>query len=230
MVIVLASQLDVQASRIVSGWPRTGAVLMTPRDLCLRGWRLESGCAGNSTVVAGGKPLAVGDTTGVVNLLPFLPEYELIDICEGDRSYVAAEASATLLYWLTALRVPVLNRPTQTALSGPGWRPEQWAVNCRRVNIPTMPISRDSKSFAVLGDNLTVGRSITVLGGRCIEGNGLPHADQTIELARLAGVEFLQVDFDDEGERFVSVRTEPQFSNPCHVQAIQQYTESPASW
>ena len=67
--------------------------------------------------------------------VPAVFEDELTDIMFSDRSYVAAEMTAFLLFWLSRLRCPVLNEPTATCLAGRYWRREQWIDQAARAGI-----------------------------------------------------------------------------------------------
>jgi len=100
------------------------------------GWRQSLGGVDGDAAVVEGKRVPQKEITGVLTRLPCVFEQELVDITPDDRRYVAAEMTAFLLFWLSRLKCPVLNRPTPTCLSGPYWRREKWIHVAARVGIP----------------------------------------------------------------------------------------------
>jgi hypothetical protein len=163
----------------------------------------------------------VGDITGVLNLLPYVCEEELVTIESDDRAYVSAEVTALLFYFLNALTCPIVNRPTAECLTGPGWRHEQWALACRRVGIPTRRISGVCGLAQTPVESEPI-RSVAVLGNEFVEGQDLSHAARVFELAELACVTFLRVNFTGEG-CFHSVQLTPQLHCQHHQSALTRF-------
>jgi hypothetical protein len=225
VILVAASELDSQAQQLVENWPRKQAVLMTPRDLCTKGWRIELGRIEAGCMVASGESLAVGRLRGILNLLPYVSEYELITIESASRRYVAAEITALLFYLLTVIRCPVLNRPTANNLTGPDWRPEQWAQACRKVGIPTKKVQRNSRVPTIAGATGESFHSISAVGNNCVGGDIATYAAEVIALARFAGLIFLTVTFvESEGGRFFhSAQLAPDLRDGNLTSAIQAY-------
>jgi hypothetical protein len=142
VLVVLASQWDQQAAALVRDW--TGARLLTPADLSLRGWVYQAAQPHRTSFVAGGEQVPVAELRGVFTRLPQVMPNELIRIVPADRSYVAAEMQAFLLAWLKALPCPVVNRPSPQCLAGPAWGPERWIHEAAKLDIPVVEIERPS--------------------------------------------------------------------------------------
>ncbi len=224
MILVIASELDTLARDIVTNWPRKHAILLTPRDLCTRGWRIELGLTEGVSVVASGTIVRLSEVSGVLSLLPYVFDYELFSIEESARKYVSAELRALLFYLLTRLRCPIINRPTAQNLSGPDWRHEQWALECQKVCIPTKRTYRKSRSLPPHGNDSTL-QSISVIGNTSVANNDLPYRPNVVALAQCAGVTFLQVRFiEDAGSHcFHSVQLIPDLTDCNLVTAVQNY-------
>ena len=142
LIVVVASRLDQGARTLAASQGTDRVALLTCEDLSVPGWRHYVAAGGTSVAVIDGREVAVEEITGVVTCLPNVSELELLHIVPSDRAYVAAEMSAFLLSWLSALSCPVLNRPSPTCLSGPYWRPEQWARVASEVGMRVQPVHR----------------------------------------------------------------------------------------
>ena len=224
MIVVVASELDSVAQQLVEDWPGKRALLMTPRDLCTKGWHIESGRIEEGHIVASGDRLSVSKLTGLLNLLPYVFEQELVTIESASRRYVAAELTAFLFYLLTVIRCPVVNRPTANNLTGPDWRPEQWAQACRLVGIPTKKTRRNSRQPIVAGTAGESFYSISAIGNNCV-GDTATYAANVIALAKLAGVTFLTVTFGEHeaSKVFHSAQLVPDLRDRNLTSAIQAH-------
>lgn len=135
MIAVLGSELDEAALSLVDAWSRAGAVLISARDLCTRGWVFHANSGDDGSFVAAGVRRPVAILSGVLVRRPAVAAEELRWIAAEDRQYVAAEINAFLVAWLAALPCRVLNRPTATSLSGPGWSQTYWRVAAARAGV-----------------------------------------------------------------------------------------------
>src|SRR5207248_5485047 len=118
MILIIASRFDRRAPALAARWHAHGAQVVTGTALSTAGWRYRAGAAEGAAVA--GVAVPVDAITGVLTLVPAITVDELPQIIASDREYVAAEMSAFLRAWLAALPCPVINRPTPTALAGPG--------------------------------------------------------------------------------------------------------------
>ena len=109
--LVFASRVDTAAKNFAAA-AGSNVRLMTPADLSQPGWRFRLGDAAGSTAVLGGEPVPASAIAGVLTRLPSVTDHDLTHIAPSDRAYVAAEMTAFLLAWLTALKCPLVNRPT----------------------------------------------------------------------------------------------------------------------
>jgi hypothetical protein len=155
-----------------------------------------------AVLVAGGVQVSAASVSGIVNLLPCIAEQELFDVDPEARRYVAAEATAFLLFLLTVMQCKVVNRPTAECLTGPHWQPEQWSKVCVSIGLPTKPVGRDSKSPANMRSAEPL-HPITVLGGRCVGEPSVPHVVSVQRLAALANVSFLKANFVEENGQYI---------------------------
>jgi hypothetical protein len=128
----------------------------------MAGWIYQLGDAASGAAVIGGRIICTSQIQGVITLLPWVGPQDLPGIHPEDREYVAAEMSAFLLAWLSELPCPVLNRPSPSSLSGPGWRHDHWIRVASRLGIPTT-LPDDSNA---LGAPALSGRPVTVLDGQ----------------------------------------------------------------
>lgn len=227
MILVIASQVDDEARDLVARWPGRSARLLTCADLSRPGWCVELGREGLSTFVAGGRRHRCEELWGVVCLLPWVFEPELVELEPDDRAYAAAEMTAVLRFWLDGLSCPRLNPPSAGCLSGPSWRPERWQAAAAAAGLPTKPLSRSTRlepppratdapeTEAPETEPPEPGsiETVTVLGGRTLGAGPRRIHRQARALARAAGVEMLGVRFERQpgGERlFAGATTFPR--------------------
>jgi hypothetical protein len=222
MLIVIASELDEVAEREVTSWPRGEALLMRPQDLCSRGWHVEVGHSDEATFVAQGQLLRASSVTGVVNLLPFINEKELVTIEPGDRRYVAAELTAFLFFVLSELRCPMVNPPTINNLAGCDWRIQEWIACGRRFGIPLIDSGERDVSISIEARD---SKRITVLDGDVLYSDANLDAARAVELIAHAGLVFADLCCveDDRGLVLQSVSTTPDLSSPAIRSAVQKF-------
>jgi hypothetical protein len=209
MLIVVASRADEEAGALASRWGSTIARVLQPHDLSVPGWRHYAHCAGASTAVVDGVPIAVGDITGVLTLMPAVIEAELDQISAEDRSYVAAEMHAFLFAWLSALRCPVMNRPDGGCLSGPPWTVERWTWEAHRAGFDTGP--HESIEAAQLD-------AVTIVGDQVFPKAAVTGRLPVERLARQAGLETMSVMLSRG--RFVCASARPHLTTPGVSEAL----------
>jgi len=195
VIIVIASRHDQAARTLVARQGTDNAVLLTCEDLSVPGWRHYVAAPGASVAVIGGREVPLEEITGVVSCLPSVSELELLHIVPADRAYVAAEMTAFLLSWLSALSCPVVNQPSPTCLSGPYWRPEQWAYFAAQAGMRVQAVQR---RIAFARESIPApqeGVTVTVVGERCIGQVDDTIMTWAVRLARVAEVEMLAVRF-----------------------------------
>ena len=139
VLLVLADECDSAAAAFVARHRGEGARLLAPVDLSSPGWSYRVGDAANSVAMVAGERIAAEQLGGVMTRLAGISPAHLPHVVEADREYVAAEMSAFLLAWLSALPCPVWNRPAAPSLSGPAWRWEQWRQLAMQAGLNVAP-------------------------------------------------------------------------------------------
>jgi hypothetical protein len=229
MIVIVANRWDETPKAVASRWAVRDVEIMMPQDLSVAGWRQGSDSLDGDAAIVAGKLTPQKEITGVLTRLPCVFEEELVEITPDDRRYVAAEMTAFLLFWLSRLKCPVLNRPTPTCLSGPHWRREKWIHVAARAGIPVQPVHRhaaptgSSPQEKILSTTCTV----TVIGNRTFgEVEPLLH-QQALCLAKSAGVELLSINLSgpERGARFVNADIFPDLSEERLAAAVLEHLQ-----
>lgn len=156
MRVILASAHDGGARRLQAAWaPR--AVLLTPRDLSMAGWRLSIAEPGDGRWVCQGVERPDGAITAVLTRLVQVDPLELTWIQPARRPFVAEELTAFLLAWLEGLGCPVIDRPSPGCLCGRNWGWSHWADHAVGLGIPVRdpgPEPGGSRLVTVVGDTV----------------------------------------------------------------------------
>jgi hypothetical protein len=231
MIVILASRWDTTAQDTAAAWADQPVRIMTARDLSRAGWCLRLGNAVRSDrAIIDGQPIADEQIQGVLARLPWVTEAELPEIVATDRAYVAAEMSAFLLFWLSGLACPVLNNPTPTCLSGPGWRPEHWTRAAAETGMTVRAVQRDSRLRGAPAD-CAASRQVTVVGSQVF---GEVHPDlkeRALLLADLAHVSLLTVRFSgaERGAAFLGADPSPLLDDQAVRAAVLDHLTSASS-
>jgi hypothetical protein len=227
MIIIVASRYDAPARRLKDRWAGAGAELLTCEDLSLSGWRSRVNDPTHSTAVISGSKVKQSDIRGVFTRMHWVWEGELVDIAAADRAYVAAEMAAFLVYWLSGLACPMLNRPTANSLSGPGWGREQWNFAASKAGMRVRPIRRfaslASSSPEPEGQGTPV---LAIVAGGASIGEVHPElAQQARRLADIGRVDFLGVRFSSANAdaSFVGVDLFPDMEDERVADAARNY-------
>ncbi|NEQ36283.1 MAG: hypothetical protein F6K40_08305 [Okeania sp. SIO3I5] len=227
MLVLIASKYDKTARSFVEHSATDGVTLLTPENLSVVGWRHHLGNTQNSTAVLGGKIIEVAQITGVLTRLPVVFPEELFHIVPDDRSYVAAEMTAFLVFWLNTLKCRMLNKPTPTCLLGSNWRLPQWIYAAAQVGMFVRPLHQH---IALGKENLPERTpensvTVTVVGKRCIGEVNPTLATQARYLADAAGVDLLSVQFSkaDADAEFIDANLWADISQPAIATAILEY-------
>jgi hypothetical protein len=213
VIVVVAAPSDATARALVARWEEHGARLLTVADLTAPGWRVYTEDPERSRAVVGGEVVATEDIAGVVMRLPAITAQDVPVLAAEDRAYAATEMTAFLLYWLSSLSCPVLNRPSAPGLCGPAWRSEQWAMTAARLGLDAEVRRRRVPAFerdAPAPSSPTPAPpaqppsdvvEVAVVGDRCPGTDDEELARQARLLAGAAGAETLTVCF--AGSRFL---------------------------
>jgi hypothetical protein len=220
VIVIVASRYDAPARRLKDRWAGFDVHLFTCEDLSVSGWRCRSSEPLNSTAIVGGLEVKQSEIRGVFTRLQWVWEGELIDIVAEDRAYVAAEMSAFLVFWLSGLTCPMLNRPTANSLIGPGWGRERWNFEASKAGMRVDPIRRRASLASTSGKEVEIqgghkGVSATVVGDRCLGEVDKTLHEQARHLADLAKMNFLAIQFSSAkaDASFVGVNVFPDIDN-----------------
>ena len=111
--------------------------------------------------------------------------------------------TAFLVYWLTALGAPVLNRPTPRSLCGPGWFPEHWMHYAARAGLRVRTIERSTSLSSVEHSSWPEHNGpfaqVTIVGKACFGDVAPGLATKACALAAAAGVDLVEFRFDSSG-------------------------------
>lgn len=222
-LVVVAGEDDGEAHALPVRLPDLEVRLLTPADLSSAGWEFRPGCA-TGIAVAGGSPVATQGIAAVLVRLPWVREHDVLRVDAADRAYAAAEMSAFLLAWLSALPCPVVNRPSTSCLAGPLWRPQRWARAAASVGLRVAPVRRTTGAATDPRAPATEAPTViaTVIGERCLGVEEPALAVRLCELARMAGAEALTIGLSDATAeaRFVTASPWPDLTDDDVLDAV----------
>lgn len=164
------------------------------------GWEHRLGIGGASIRIdlADGRTIDGDAVRGVVNRLVSLPTERHALAATPDRDYAMQELNALFLSWLTAVRGPVLGRPTPQGLSGPWLHRSEWLALGAQAGLNVDVYCRSSREAPeTLTDEaaLVGARTLVVIAGRPAGRVPAHVAAGSARLARLADADFLGVQF-----------------------------------
>jgi hypothetical protein len=227
VIVIVARETDPVARSLAAQWADQGAALLTPSDLSLAGWRHGPTFAHEDSAVVSKREVSTAAVTGILTRLRCVVEHDLAHITPEDRSFVASEMTAFLLSWLDEFNCPLLNRPTSTCLSGPGWRAERWTRLVHELGIPVFPVRRHAKLDKELpsGSNPESLEIATVIGDLCLGTVDATLAQYAHRVADAAGVALLGVRFSEiNGEfKFLDADPWPDISSVQTATAVYDY-------
>lgn len=138
MIVVVGSRHDSVAAALVDAWPH--AALCSAEDLTQPGWAWRPDSALSPRWVVNSEVVADENITGVfVRRSTVYPE-EFLSTHPDDRSYLAAEAHAFLVFVLAATRAVVANPVANGALGDEAIRPERWISAAGEAGLSVVPL------------------------------------------------------------------------------------------
>jgi hypothetical protein len=223
MIVIVASRWNKATRTLASRWSSQEVGVLVPRDLSVAGWRQQLSTPDCGSIVVEGKVLAQSEITGVLTLLPCVSEQDLPHIVPADRSFVASEMNAFLLFWLSSLQCPVLNRPTPMCLSGPSWSKEYWVHRAAQAGLPVRPVHRCSS--AAKPDICSPAATVTVVGKHTF-GEAAPQLHHYARcLADAANVQLLSVQFSapSDDAQLIGADLFPDLADDVLADAIMEH-------
>jgi len=221
LILILASEFDSSARKLVEEWQDKSAILLTVNHLCNKGWRAYLGndhCY--SEISIANRKICEGEIKGVMTRLPYVFEDELYNIVNKDRSYISSEITAFLFYWLTSLKCKVINTPTPLCLIGPNWTYEQWIIAASSIGIPVI-----SSSQGQLSNKPVDLHTITVVGEKTFGESPEVCHRYAVKLAeytklRLFDAKFI---FREESYHFCGVNLLPDIKQKEVINLLYEY-------
>ncbi len=138
MIVVIGSRHDSVATALVDAW--SDAALCSAEDLTLPGWVWRANAPLWRRWVINGKVIDDEDISGVfVRRSAVYPE-EFLSTHPDDRSYLAAEAHAFLVFVLAETRATVANPVADGALGDEAIRPERWISAAGKAGLSVAPL------------------------------------------------------------------------------------------
>ena len=212
MIIILARESDAAARSFAARWG-DGARVLCCADIAQHRTAIAHPRIDDSTLTLEGRSFPITRVEGVLNLLPSIAAEELRFYPPEEREYQAAEFHALLLYLLSALSCPVINRPTALSLNGPVFNPLGWYHLSSRVGIPLAPLlTRDGHLAPEFDSRDSELIEVAFLAGRLIRDSGTIADSYLLSLAKEARVQYLAARFWRKGPsdiRFVAANTIP---------------------
>ncbi len=231
MILVVASIADALAPNLVSQF-HGEAALLTSLDLSIEGTSLSFHSFDDGTLVAQGKEFPVRSISGVVSLTGSFYPQELVQISASDREYVCREMNAFMIWLLSQLRCPMLNRPSVNCFSGPMRKMEAWAALARQADIPIAPLRRDNLGRTnPLLDKETKWEHVTIIGREFVGTENEELRDYATRLANCADLDLLSVVFSKDGSRGFEFRNAspfPDLSSENTLKAIPHFFKATA--
>lgn len=165
--------------------------------------------------LADGQHIRGAEIKGVLNRIAALAPSLVSHLALGDQSYALQEWTALHISWLSALQVPVLNRPVMQGLCG-AWRHQsEWTWFAARAGLLTAPF-RQSGSVEVPyqalsgADRDSGARPVFVVDDRVVSaGLDTDTAAACASMGRLAGTRLLGVALDPADNRFLGASPRP---------------------
>lgn len=132
MIVVVGSCHDPVAAALVRDWPQ--AALCSAQDLTQAGWlwRAPETLPGAGRWVVQGKVLTDADVTGVFVRRSTVYAQELQSTHAEDRSYLASELHAFLVFVLASTQARVANPVAEGAMGDQALRQERWLPAAHR--------------------------------------------------------------------------------------------------
>lgn len=162
--------------------------------------------------LADGRVIRSSGIRGVLNRIAALSPHLVSRLVPADQSYALQEWTALHISWLSALEVPVLNRPVMQGLCG-AWRHEsEWTWLAARAGLSAMPFRQDG-SPGVAPARLASCRKtrpVFVVDDRVV-GVGLSAATAAAcaSMGRLSSTRLLGIELDAADDTFVSASPRP---------------------
>jgi hypothetical protein len=164
--------------------------------------------------LADGTTIRGSDIRGVFNRIPALPPTLFDRIAPDDRAYALQEWTALHVSWLSALDVPVMNRPVPHGLCGAWRHPTEWIWMASQSGLQTFPFRQDgavpSRPNPLASRRWPAPPPVLVVDDQVVApGVDRDTAAACRRLAKSAGTRLLGITLDRATGRFVDASPRP---------------------
>jgi hypothetical protein len=195
VIAVAGSRHDAVAQELVRRWP--AAALCDVDDLITRGWRwpASSGTA-ERTWVIDGATIPDREVTGVFLRRSTVYPDEFPRTHRDDRTYLAAEVHAFLVFVLATTGAMVVNPVRDAAFGADALGPERWMPIASRLGVAVAPLRITSAARPRPSHPTTI---IEVVGSEPLAASPITLADAAVAVTRALGLTWAVAAFNDEG-------------------------------
>ena len=186
------------------------AALCSAEDLTRPGWVWPLASPESPRWVVDGRPVPDEDVTGVFLRRTYVYPEEFITTHPDDREYLAAEATAFLIFVLSRTRATVVNAVADGALADDRLRPEQWMYAATDLGMAILPLRLKPEPSA---PRVTKPTTIEVVGGKTFGVAPVSRRRAAARLADVLGLLYAAFLFDGRG-RLVTVSS---MKPPCQA-------------
>jgi hypothetical protein len=144
MIVVLGSSHDSVATDLVASWPQ--AALCSAEDLVSPGWVWRRGQPASRTWIVDRKQVVDDQVTGVFVRRASVYAEELMTTHPDDRTYLAAEIHAFLVFVLAETAARVINPISEGAFGEAALRPHHWTQAALQLGVPVRPLRVTNES------------------------------------------------------------------------------------
>lgn len=205
MIVVVGSRHDRVARHLVDSLP--GAALCSAEDLLAPGWVWPTSDDAARTWVVDGARVADREISGVFVRRSTVHADELLQVQPADRTYLAAECHAFLVFVLATTAATVVNGigegPGDGAIGEEAVRPEQWMPAAVASGLTLAPLRLSSTPRARRRLTSSV---VEVVGDDTFGAAGEPCHRGAAGLAAALGMRWAACVFDGR-QRLVAVTT-----------------------
>jgi hypothetical protein len=204
MIVIVGSRHDAVAAALVRAWP--GAALCSAEDLTRPGWLWRTSSTISSRWVVDGKVVADEEISGVFIRRSTVYSEEFLSTHPDDRSYLAAESHAFLIFVLSKTRAVVANPVAEGAIGDEALRPERWMRSVADAGLSVAPLRLTSRGPRPRRLHPTV---VEVVGDRAFGGAPERAKATAIRIAHRLGLLWATVAFDGRGRLLTITSARP---------------------
>jgi len=209
VIVVIGSRHDPVATSMVEALP--AAALCSAEDLTRPGWVWPLASPEAARWVVDGSVVAEEDVTGVFLRRTYVYPEEFVTTHRDDREYLAAEATAFLIFGLSRTGATVINPVGDGALGDDVIRPERWMRVAATLGITVAPLRLTARQRAPRPATPT---TIEVVGHETFGEAPPPRQQAAAGLAEALGLLYATFVFDGRG-RLVTVSSAKAPSGPA---------------